>query len=85
MLTTREKEVLILLSKGYTYKAVAEALGVSPGTITSHIKNTYRKLAVRNGAGAVMRAVELRLLSAWAYLETNLDVLNLMEAAAVLS
>jgi len=34
---------------------------VSLHTVTSHVRNTYRKLGVRSGAAAVMRAVELRL------------------------
>jgi ATP/maltotriose-dependent transcriptional regulator MalT len=34
---------------------------VSLHTVGSHIKNAYRKLGVRSGAAAVMRAVELRL------------------------
>jgi len=37
-------------------------LGVSPNTVTSHIKNAYRKLDVHCAAAAVMRAIELRLL-----------------------
>jgi ATP/maltotriose-dependent transcriptional regulator MalT len=31
-------------------------------TVTSHIKNSYRKLAVHSGAAAVTRAAELGLL-----------------------
>jgi DNA-binding CsgD family transcriptional regulator len=36
---------------------------VSPHTVTSHIRNAYRKLEVHTAAAAVMRAVELRLLA----------------------
>jgi DNA-binding NarL/FixJ family response regulator len=32
-------------------------------TVTSHVKNCYRKLDVHCAAAAVMRAVELRLLA----------------------
>jgi DNA-binding NarL/FixJ family response regulator len=61
-LTARETDVLRLLSRGYTYSEVGDRLGISVHTVTSHIKNSYRKLAVRSGAAAVTRAAELGLL-----------------------
>jgi len=61
-LTGREIDVLSLLSRGYTYAEIAEQLGISPHTVTSHIKNSYRKLTVHSGAAAVTRAAELGLL-----------------------
>jgi DNA-binding NarL/FixJ family response regulator len=60
-LTARESDVLRLLARGCTYGKAADVLGVSPHTITTHIKNAYRKLGVHSGAAAVMRAMELRL------------------------
>lgn len=60
-LTTREAEVLRLLARGRTYAQIGEDLGVSMHTVTSHIRNAYRKLGVRCGAAAVMRAVELKV------------------------
>jgi DNA-binding NarL/FixJ family response regulator len=61
-LTARETDVLRLLSRGYTYTEVGDRLGISVHTVTSHIKNSYRKLAVHSGAAAVTRAAELGLL-----------------------
>ena len=63
MLTAREADVVGLLARGCTYEQIALQLGVSLHTVTSHIKNAYRKLEVHCAAAAVMRAVELRLLS----------------------
>jgi len=60
-ITPREADVLRLIASGCTYSQAADRLGVSPHTVGSHIKNAYRKLGVRSGAAAVMRAVELRL------------------------
>ena len=60
-LTTRESQVLRLMARGRTYAQIGDDLGVSLHTVTSHIRNTYRKLGVRSGAAAVMRAVELKL------------------------
>lgn len=62
LLTTREIEVLNLLARGYTYAESGERLGISLHTVTSHIKNSYRKLTVHSGAAAVTRAAELGLL-----------------------
>lgn len=60
-LTPRESDVLRLIAAGCTYEQAADRLGVSPHTVCSHVKNAYRKLGVRSGAAAVMRAIELRL------------------------
>lgn len=60
-LTSREIDVLRLLSRGYTYAEIGDKLGISVHTVTSHIKNSYRKLAVHSAAAAVTRATDLRL------------------------
>jgi DNA-binding CsgD family transcriptional regulator len=60
-LTPRESDVIRFIARGCTYVQVADRLGISLHTVTSHVKNAYRKLGVRSGAAAVMRAVELNL------------------------
>lgn len=62
VLTPRESQVVQLLGRGCTYYEVAARLGVSLHTVTSHVKNAYRKLDVHSAAAAVMRAIELQLL-----------------------
>ena len=62
MLTTRETDVLQLLSTGSSYKKISSQLGILLHTVGTHIKNSYRKLEVPSGAAAVMRAVQLGLL-----------------------
>lgn len=54
-LTARELEVVRLLSQGCTYARIADQLGISEHTVTSHIKNAYRKLDVHTAAAAVFR------------------------------
>jgi DNA-binding NarL/FixJ family response regulator len=66
-LTPREAQVLELLAAGCRHVEVAERLGVSPHTVSSHAKNIYRKLGVRNAIGAVARALELRLIQRRSY------------------
>lgn len=51
-LTRREAEVLQLLATGCRHVQVAQRLGVSPHTVSSHAKNIYRKLGVRSAVAA---------------------------------
>jgi DNA-binding NarL/FixJ family response regulator len=62
ILTGREIEVLSLLARGFPYAEIGKRLGISLNTVTSHIKNSYRKLAVHSGPAAVTRAAQLGLL-----------------------
>jgi len=59
-LTPREVEVVRLLSEGCTYARIAQRLGISEHTVTSHIKNAYRKLDVHTAAAAVFRWLALQ-------------------------
>jgi DNA-binding CsgD family transcriptional regulator len=62
VLTPRETDVVRLLATGCSYDQIGASLGISAHTVTSHIKNAYRKLDVHTAAAAVMRAVQLRIL-----------------------
>jgi len=61
-LTPREGEVLHLIAKGLSYQRIAEALSISPNTVTTHIKQIYRKLAVNSRGEAVFEAQQMGLL-----------------------
>ena len=61
-LTEKERNVLQLLSKGYTSKEIAEINHLSYYTVTTHIKNIYQKLSINNRAEAVMEAIKLGLV-----------------------
>lgn len=52
-LTSREKEILQLLSNGLSYEQIAINLFVSKGTVRKHIENLYRKLQVNNKVDAI--------------------------------
>ena len=52
-LTVREKEILDLLVKGYSYKMMAGELDIAIDTVRNHIKKIYRKLEVNSATEAV--------------------------------
>jgi RNA polymerase sigma factor (sigma-70 family) len=54
-LTPREEEVLLLLSKGYSNKEIAEQLELSTDTVRFHLKRIYEKMHVRSRTEAVAR------------------------------
>lgn len=58
-LTTREKEVMSLLSKGLLDKEMAYTLGLSLNTVKNHLKNIYHKLAVDNRLEAIIKYYHL--------------------------
>jgi DNA-binding NarL/FixJ family response regulator len=62
ILSPRENEVLILVSKGYTSKEIAEMLDLSYHTIREYISNIYKKLSVQNRTQAVYEATQMGLL-----------------------
>lgn len=45
-LSPREQEVILLLSKGFRYKEIADKIFVSTETVRTHIRNIYQKLQV---------------------------------------
>ena len=54
-LTAREEETLLLLTKGYSNKEIADKLNLSVETVRSHLKHIYEKMHVRSRAEAVAR------------------------------
>ncbi|MGH2874620.1 MAG: response regulator transcription factor, partial [Solirubrobacteraceae bacterium] len=58
--TSREWEVLDLLSAGLTIDDITNRFVVSPETVRSHLKHIMRKLGVRTVAEAVETARRLR-------------------------
>jgi two-component system nitrate/nitrite response regulator NarL len=55
-LTTREREVLVLLAEGQSGPQIARALYVSPATVKSHTAALYSKLGVSTRAAAIAEA-----------------------------
>jgi DNA-binding NarL/FixJ family response regulator len=57
-LSIRETEVLHLLSKGHLYKEISDTLGITYGTVRTHVQRIYKKLHVRSRGQAVALHLE---------------------------
>lgn len=62
-LTTREEEVLDLLTQGVTYKGVAKKLFISETTVKTHVNNIFQKLQVNDRTQAVLYALNNGFIS----------------------
>ena len=56
-LSQREKEILTNLSKGNSYKIIADTVCISLDTVRYHIRNIYKKLHVHSQSAAVAKAL----------------------------
>ncbi len=54
-LSEREAEILLLLTKGFQYKEIADKLGISIDTIRTYIRRIYQKLHVHSRTEAVVK------------------------------
>ena len=54
MFSTREKEIIQLLASGRKTKEIAQALFISPNTVSTHRKNMLRKHRVKNTAELIL-------------------------------
>src|SRR4051812_43062559 len=61
-LTTREREVLQLIARGYMYKEIAHRLGISPKTVEAHVSAVLRKLQLSSRHELTRWAAERRLV-----------------------
>jgi DNA-binding NarL/FixJ family response regulator len=61
-LSTREREVLRLIARGYTYKELARELSISVKTVESHVSAVLRKLQLSSRHQLTRWAAERRLI-----------------------
>lgn len=61
-LSDREKEILALLVKGKSYKAVASECFISIDTVSTHVRHIYDKLHVHSKSEAVAKAIFQKLV-----------------------
>jgi len=55
-LTPRQQDLLRLVAAGHTNTQIARRLGISEGTVRTHLENIYQKLGVSSRTAAVTRA-----------------------------
>lgn len=61
-LSSREKEILVLVVKGMTNKEIAQELFLSTHTIITHRRNIARKLEIHSTAGLTVYAIVNKLV-----------------------
>jgi ATP/maltotriose-dependent transcriptional regulator MalT len=61
-ITTREQQVMQLVTSGLTNREIAAQLSFAESTVKTHLKNIYRKLGVNSRTRAVMQAQALKLV-----------------------
>jgi DNA-binding NarL/FixJ family response regulator len=59
-LSTREEQILVLLSKGHSNKAIADRLELSVDTICHHLKHVFEKMHVSSRTEAAIRYLNLQ-------------------------
>jgi DNA-binding NarL/FixJ family response regulator len=61
-LSTRERDVLVLLSRGLPNKTIGHRLGISERTVENHVRHVFEKLGVTSRTEAAVQAVSRGLL-----------------------
>lgn len=61
-LTDREMEILKYLTVGMSYRLIAENCFISIDTVSSHVKNIYKKLQVHSKTEAVAKAIKKNIV-----------------------
>lgn len=62
-LTQRQREILQLIAEGYTTKQIAQKLGISPKTVTTHRTDLMERLNIHDIAGLVRYALQSGLIA----------------------
>ncbi len=62
-LTSRELEILKMLSKGPTNKEIAHALGISDNTVRNHVNSIIEKLEVSDRTEAATTAIQRGIIT----------------------
>lgn len=62
-LTERERQVLVLLAKGFSNSKIATRLNISKATTKFHLSNIFSKLGAKNRVEAVTIALEHNLIT----------------------
>lgn len=61
-LTNREREVLALVAEGFSDRAIADDLGISPRTAMTHVSNIIKKMKVHSRSAASEYGIRMGLV-----------------------
>jgi DNA-binding NarL/FixJ family response regulator len=61
-LSDREREVLDLVVRGFTFGEIGQLLAISSHTVSTYVRRVYRKLEVRSRSEAVYEALQLGIV-----------------------
>lgn len=61
-LSQREADVLACIARGLRVSDTAKSLGLTESTVSSYIKNIYKKRQISSRAEAALEAVSLKLI-----------------------
>ncbi|MEO8051330.1 MAG: response regulator transcription factor [Acidobacteriota bacterium] len=64
VLSSRQREILLLLAEGFTYKEIGARLHLSVRTVDTHKYNLMRKLNIESRAGLIRFAIRQQLIEA---------------------
>lgn len=64
-LTMRERQIVTLVCKGLSNKAIAQHVGTAEGTVKIHLNNVFRKLGLSNRTSLVALALTLGGRGEW--------------------
>jgi DNA-binding NarL/FixJ family response regulator len=62
-LTAREVEILVLVARAHTSRAIAQRLHITEKTVGNHIEHIYSKIGCTSRAGAALYAMQHGLLT----------------------
>jgi DNA-binding NarL/FixJ family response regulator len=62
LLSSREKEILLLMTEGNNLHRIADKIFISYETVRTHVKHIYKKLHVASASEAVAKAIRERLV-----------------------
>ncbi len=63
VLSTRELEIIQLITEEYSNEEIAKKLAISKRTVETHRKNIFKKTKVKSVVGLVMLAVKNNLIT----------------------
>jgi DNA-binding NarL/FixJ family response regulator len=73
-ITTREQEVLTLVSNGLSSKQIAQEIYLSHHTVNDHLKSLRAKMEANNLAQLVRRGFEIGILTSHSINRSNIKI-----------